>query len=67
VEFFEEHYRQPSQSQGGTRRRETRVMVFANLRDTTAQIVELLAQNQPTVRAVEFVGQQGGTYSPDVP
>jgi hypothetical protein len=60
VEFFEEHYKQPPQSQGGTRRRETRVMVFASLRETTKQIVDLLAKNQPSVRAVEFVGQQGG-------
>ena len=42
---------------------DTRVMIFTQYRDSVQEIVDLLNQYQPTVKAMSFIGQASKSIS----
>ncbi|KAF2858316.1 P-loop containing nucleoside triphosphate hydrolase protein [Piedraia hortae CBS 480.64] len=50
-------------SEGGSSSRTTRVMIFASFRDSTEEIVRILAKNHPLIRPHVFVGQASSSNS----
>ncbi|RKP07512.1 P-loop containing nucleoside triphosphate hydrolase protein [Thamnocephalis sphaerospora] len=60
-EHFEQHERALDESGAiGTERRETRVMIFSEFRESVSEIVSALEAHQPFVRATQFIGQGSG-------
>lgn len=41
----------------------TRVMIFTQYRDSVQEIVDLLNQHQPTLKAMSFIGQSSKSTS----
>ncbi|KAJ3033919.1 hypothetical protein HDV00_005659 [Rhizophlyctis rosea] len=62
VEHEEEQGREEKRG-GGEGRRETRVMIFSQYRESVEEIVSVLDAHKPMVRVMSFVGQSAGKRS----
>jgi ERCC4-related helicase len=66
VQLVNEHFERHEQEQNalgvlGQERRETRVMIFSEFRESVSEIVGVLEAYQPRIRAAQFIGQGSGS------